>query len=138
MNKFKSLAVAFVLSVFSGFSFAEVSVIGSPGLPVDVITKDQAENLFLGKAQNINGVSVSIFDLSGSEAARAEFLEKVMGKTESQLKAYWSRQVFTGKGQPPKQGSAGDAVEFVTSSNEGISYVDSGSVPDGVKVLGVF
>lgn len=138
MNKIKTIVGAVALAAFSSASFADVSVIANPGFGADSISKDEAEALYIGKSSKVGGVKASIIDLSSDEAARGEFLEKVMGKTESQLKAYWSRQVFTGKGQPPKQVSAGEAASFVKENADGVAYVDGASVPDGVKVLGTF
>lgn len=138
MKKLKMIVGAVALSAFSSVSFAEVAVIANPGFEADSITKDQAESLFIGKSSNVDGAKALIVDLSAEEAARSEFLGNVMGKTESQLKAFWSRQLFTGKGQPPKKVSADEAVDFVKSNVNGIGYVDSAAVPEGVKVLGTF
>lgn len=138
MLKLRMIVGAVAIAAFSSASLADVSVIANPGFGADSISKDQAEQLYIGKSSDVAGVPASIVDLGGSEAARAEFLDKVMGKTESQLKAYWSRQVFTGKGKPPKQVSADEAAAFVKGNADGVSYVDSGSVPEGVKVLGTF
>ena len=138
MKKLKVIAGAIALSAFAGMAHADVAVIANPGFGADAISKDQAEALYLGKTSEIGGAKASIVDLAAGEAARAEFLDKVLGKSESQLKAFWSRQLFTGKGQPPKQVGQGAAAEHVKSTENGVAYVDSGAVPEGVKVLGTF
>lgn len=138
MKNFKMIAGAMALTAFSALSHAGVAVIANPGLGADAISKEQAEALYIGKSTNIGGVKVSVVDLADGEGARVEFVDKVLGKTEPQLKAFWSRQLFTGKGQPPKQVSSADAVSHVTSNADGVAYVDSAAVPEGVKVLGTF
>jgi len=60
----------------------------------------------------------------------------VTGKSDSQLQAYWSRLVFTGKGKPPKTiGSSALIKSQVASRANAIAYIDSSEVDDSVKVV---
>ncbi len=68
-----------------------------------------------------------------------EFNDKVVGKSSSQLNAYWSKLVFTGKGTPPEKLTTDQAViDFVAANNDAIGYVDSAKVTDKVKVIATF
>ena len=56
--------------------------------------------------------------------------------SESQLKSYWSKLVFTGKGQPPRDVQTdAEMIELVAGNPNIIGYVDISSVTDKVKVL---
>ena len=58
-----------------------------------------------------------------------------MRKSSSQIKAYWSKLVFTGKGKPPTELSGADAIKFVAEKPYAIAYVDASKVDTSVKVL---
>jgi ABC-type phosphate transport system substrate-binding protein len=70
---------------------------------------------------------------------RDEFNDKILGKSDAQLKSHWSRLVFTGKAQPPKDvGSDAEVIGLVKSNPGMIGYVSSGAASDGVKVIATF
>lgn len=135
----KLVAAALLSSVFSASSWAEVAVIVHPSVKATATEKD-ISRIFLGKSKSLpGGHKVVPVSLSEGNATRDEFNEKVIGKSDSQLKSYWSKLIFTGKGQPPKEfESDADVISQVSSDPESIGYVDSTSVTDGVSVIGTF
>ena len=114
---------------------AGVVVIVNPGANISEITPKQAKSLFLGKAKKLpDGEKAKVVDQSKSSASREVFLKKVLKKSEKKLKAYWSKQVFSGKASPPKQLDDDAAVKSYVSSTAGaIGYIDSASLDDSVK-----
>jgi hypothetical protein len=59
-----------------------------------------------------------------------------LGRSSSQVSAYWSKLVFTGKGIPPKEVADDAAVVDLVSKNPSvIGYIDKASVTDAVKVV---
>ncbi len=114
---------------------AGVVVIVNPGANITEITPKQAKSLFLGKAKKLpDGEKAKVVDQSKSSASREVFLKKVLKKSEKKLKAYWSKQVFSGKASPPKQLDDDAAVKSYVSSTAGaIGYIDSASLDDSVK-----
>ncbi len=67
------------------------------------------------------------------------FNDKMVGKSRTQINAYWARLVFTGKGDLPKVLTSDSDIVSTVSVNQGaISYVDSSSVTDKVKVIANF
>ena len=64
------------------------------------------------------------------------FYAKVTGKNSNQLKVYWSKLVFTGSGQPPKEAeSTQDMVNLVSKNPNLLGYVDKAAVNNSVKIL---
>ena len=64
------------------------------------------------------------------------FYERVICRSSQQIKAYWSKQIFSGKGTPPKAASNNDEVLKLVASNPNlIGYVDSSKVNSDVKVV---
>ena len=57
-------------------------------------------------------------------------------KDAAQLNAYWSRLIFTGKGEPPKKVADNtDVLALVAANPNIIGYVDASAVNSTVKVL---
>jgi len=116
---------------------AGVAVIGNPDLGVNSITAEQAANIFLGKMKRLpDGSPVTVIEHKDGDSVKEEFYDKIVGKTPSQLKAYWAKLVFTGEGVPPKEYGGDKAVlEHVSKTPGAIGYVSDGSVDKSVKVL---
>lgn len=116
--------------------YAEVAVIVHKDNANDAISKGEVGRLYLGKLKKFpNGSDAIPIDLQSGDA-RKHFYAKVVRKNDAQLRAYWSRIIFTGKGQPPRQESSEDSVMNLVSSNPNlIGYVDKSKVNDTVKVL---
>lgn len=108
---------------------ADIVVIGNPSAAA--MTKDQVADVFLGKSQN----SVPV-DQVESAPIRAEFYKKATGRDQAQIKALWSRLVFSGKAQPPKELPDSTAVKkAVIADPKAIGYIEKSAVDASVKVL---
>lgn len=116
---------------------AQVVVIVSAKSPINALTRQQVSNIFLGRAHAYpDGSPATPLDLPDGTNLRDEFSEKVHGIAASQLNAYWSRMVFTGKGNPPREAIPPEIAVKLTAANPRlISYVDRGWVDSSVKVI---
>ena len=86
-----------------------------------------------------NGSSVIPINLASGDAVRTTFEKSAVGKSASQMKAYWSKLVFSGKGNPPQEVSNdAEAISLVTENPAVIGYIDASKVTDSVKVIGKF
>ena len=134
----KKIFLATALSVCSLNAFAEVAVIVNPANS-NQLDANAIKKIYLGKSKSFDdGMKVNPVNQDGNSVAD-EFNDKVVGKSGSQLNAYWSKLVFTGKGTPPEKLSNDQAViDFVSSNKDGIGYIDSAKVTDSVKVIGKF
>ncbi|GGC64743.1 phosphate ABC transporter substrate-binding protein [Marinobacter halophilus] len=133
----KKLSLLFAASLLaSPLALADVVVIGHPGGP-DSIAANEVRDLYLNRSKALpDGQSAKPFELPEGNASRAEFHDKVTGRNDAQLKAFWSQQVFTGRGQPPEEAGNAAAVKAqVASTPGGIGYIDSADVDDSVKVI---
>ena len=71
-----------------------------------------------------------------SAPAHDLFYTKVTGKNSAQVKAAWSRLVFSGKATPPKElATAADVKKFVASNPDAIGYIEKSAVDASVKVV---
>lgn len=134
----KKLILVTALSLCSMSVFADVAVIVNPS-NASTVDADTIKKIYLGKSKSFsNGDKVNPINQDGTSVAD-EFNDKVVGKSSSQLNAYWSKLVFTGKGTPPEKLTTDQAViDFVAANNDAIGYVDSAKVTDKVKVIATF
>lgn len=138
MKKLKTQIGLFCIILFyASFSTAEISVIVHPDNGITSINEKATKKIFLGKSKKFPGGGKAVpIDQSGGSATRDAFHSKVTKKNAAKLKSYWSRMVFTGKAQSPKEVADDAAVIGKVSGNpKAIGYVDSGSVNESVKVV---
>ncbi|PHN88939.1 phosphate ABC transporter substrate-binding protein [Pseudoalteromonas sp. 3D05] len=118
---------------------AEVVVIVHPS---NSSSFDQSEisKFFLGKAKSFSDGNQAVpINQEDSSTVRKEFDSNVLSKSGSQLKAYWSKLIFTGKGSPPKEVSNdADVIDLISKNPSMIGYVDAASLNDTVKSVGKF
>lgn len=123
------LIPALALVAFATLAQAEVVVIGNPSS--SPLTKDQVSDVFLGKSQAFTPI-----DQPDSAAVRADFYKKATGRDAAQVKATWSRLVFTGKAVAPKEVADATAVKkAVAADPKAIGYIDKAAVDGSVKVV---
>ncbi|WP_185233363.1 phosphate ABC transporter substrate-binding protein [Teredinibacter franksiae] len=115
---------------------ADTAVIIHPS-NASALDKDTVKKIFLGKTKSFpsGGTAVPINQKDG-DATRAGFDQNVLGKSSSQIKAYWSKLVFTGKGTPPKEVENDAEIKALVANNPNIiGYIDATQVDDSVKVV---
>jgi ABC-type phosphate transport system substrate-binding protein len=129
-----------LISLASSIASAEISVIVSSNNPNSAIDKTAVVKIFLGKTKRFPDGSQAVpVDQSDGTATREAFNSSLLGKSASQLKSYWSRLIFTGKGTPPQQSGDDAAVKELVANNLSIiGYIDSASVDNTVKVVHKF
>lgn len=124
----KMLLSALMLCSFS--TIANIAVIVNPANNSSV-TAEEIVRIYTGRSNAFNAVN-----LAESVPLRAQFDEKGVGRTSAQLKAHWSKLVFTGKGTPPAELPNEDAVlDFVANNPQAIGYVSADKVSAAVKVV---
>lgn len=112
-------------------ALAEVVIVVNPANAATRMTTEQASQFFLGKSTMFTPV-----DQAESSAIRAEFYKKVADKEPSQVKAIWSKLVFTGKGSLPKEyNSNADVKKAIAADPNGIGYIEKSAVDASVKVV---
>jgi ABC-type phosphate transport system substrate-binding protein len=112
-------------------------VIVHPDNPLDSVEPESLRDFYLKKITTWNnGDAVLPIDLTAKTAIYGRFARDVIGKAPAQLRAYWSRQVFSGKGVPPPMSSSSAAViEHVLEHRGAVGYVPLGVDVGRAKVL---
>ena len=82
----------------------EVVPVVSARSPVTQLNANQVADIFLGKSSRFPDGTVAMpIDLSEESPLRERFYTVFTGQSPAQLKAHWSKIIFTGRGQPPRQ-----------------------------------
>ena len=129
----KMIAMLFAAASFGAAlpAMAEVVVVVNPKAAEAAMTKEQVAQFFLGKSSSMTPV-----DQAENAPARAEFYKKVTDKDPSQIKALWSKLVFTGKATMPKEvGDNAGVKKAVAADPKAIGYIDKSAVDASVKVV---
>jgi len=125
--------------LFSFSSIADVAVVVNSS-NADMIDDNDIARIFMGKMKAFpSGGSIEPINYVSGSAIRSEFEEKVLNKSSSQMKAYWSKLIFSGRGKPPTElNSDADILKHISANAGAIGYVDAASVDESVKVLKTF
>ena len=130
------VGLALNLTATSG-ALADVVVVVSAKSPVTALSKNQVVDIFLGKSNRFpDGSPVVPIDQVEGSAVRDEFYREFADKSPAQIKAYWSKIIFTGRGAPPREVANGQEMKKLISTHpDDIGYIDRDMVDGSVKVL---
>lgn len=129
--------VGFSLTTF--FAAAEVVVVVHPANQ-NTLDATSISRIYLGKAKSFpNGNQVVPVTQTDSSEVTLEFNKKVLKKSQSQIKAYWSKLLFTGKGTPPQiADDDASVIKLVANNPNIIGFVRPDAVTSDVKVVAKF
>jgi ABC-type phosphate transport system substrate-binding protein len=137
INRIGSVIIGLSLSLVSAEAAADVVAVVSAKNPVTSLSKNQVVDIFLGKTNRFPDGSQAVpIDQDEGSAAREEFYLKFAGKSPAQIKAFWSKIIFTGRGQPPQEVSNNIEVKkFIANHPDAVGYIDQKLVDESVKVI---
>ncbi len=133
------IGLALKLSLATGAVPADVVAVVSAKSTVTALSRNQIADIFLGKAARFpNGSPAVPIDQPEASPVREAFYTQFTGRSAAQLKAHWSKIIFTGRGNPPQVASNGiEARTLIAANPQAIGYIERASVDGSVKVLSV-
>jgi ABC-type phosphate transport system substrate-binding protein len=136
--KLKRFLAAAAIAALPAHGFAQdVVPVVSAKSPITHLDSTQVADIFLGKTSRFPDGSIAVpVDQGEDSPIRERFYAQFTGKSPAQVKAYWSKVIFTGRGQPPRQASDSTEVKRIVSDNpHAIGYIDASQVDSSVRVL---
>jgi len=117
-----------------GAARAELVVVVNPQSQIAQLSQQEVEDLFLAKKQKLpSGEKAMPIDQAREEIKEA-FYSKVANKNLAQLKAYWSKLIFTGKATPLTElPTDAEVIAAVAATPGAIGYVSKEAVTEQVK-----
>lgn len=130
-------ALVLALSLYAEAVPAGVVVVVSAKSPAVELSGSQVEDIFLCKLKRFpDGRDAVPIDQEEGTAVRDEFYAKYTGRSFAQIKAYWSKIIFTGRGMPPKAVPNSSEVKKQLDENpNAIGYIEQSEVDRRVRVV---
>lgn len=131
------VAFAGLLMLLTGRASAELVVIVNARSGVAAMTRGEVVNIFFGRyRQFFNGIEAEPVEMADGRPERARFYRGLVGKELSDIDAYWSRQVFSGRAKPPAQvNTPEELLKWVASHPGGIGFVELSLVDARFQVV---
>jgi ABC-type phosphate transport system substrate-binding protein len=116
-----------------------VVVVVSAASGVTEMSRLHLADLYLGRTTRFpNGAQAVAIDQRPGSPVRAAFSAAFLGRSEAQVKAYWSKIIFTGRGRPPAEASGDEAVrDLIAGDPRAIGYIDPRLVNSTIRVVRV-
>jgi ABC-type phosphate transport system substrate-binding protein len=116
---------------------AELVVIVSARSPLTVLRSDQVADIFLAEVGIFpDGREASAIDLRVGSPLRDEFYARVANRSPALMKAYWTKMIFTGRGQPPRELPNSAAVRKLVADNPSmIGYIERSALDASVRAV---
>ena len=114
---------------------AELVVVVSARSPITTLRVEQVADIFLSEATRFpDGGEVVALDLPIGSPLRDDFYLKVANRSPALMKAFWTKKIFTGRGQPPRELPNSQAVRKLVADNPTlIGYIDRNSLDASVR-----
>src|SRR5687767_5610707 len=129
--------IALALSLGSKAAAADVVAVVSAKNTVTTLSRNQVVDIFLGKASRFpDGRQAVPIDQAEGSAARDGFYATYAGKSPAQVKAHWSKIIFTGRGQPPLAVSnSAEVKKRIVENPSAIGYIEENLVDGSLRVM---
>lgn len=115
---------------------AEVVLVVGKQSPIESLSRHEVNDIFLGNLTQLPKVGKVIPLDRTEDRVRAEFYQDYTGKNLSQIKAHWAKNIFTGRGYPPKTvNSIEELKEALQKNPNAIGYATPDKVDESMKIL---
>ena len=132
----RKLLCCLLLVLLAGAAAAtELVVVVSARSPITLLRAEQVADIFLCEATRFpDGGEVVALDLPIGSPLRDDFYLKVANRTPALMKAYWTKKIFTGRGQPPRELPNSQAVRKLVADNPTlIGYIERSALDASVR-----
>ncbi len=132
-----AMACGLILSLAAGAAGAEVAVVVARESSIETLSRSDLRDIYLGRMDRLpdDGPVVPI-DQTERAPSYAAFYRKYLGQSPAQIKAHWSKRIFTGRGQPPRSVEDGAAMARAVAGNpDAIGYLDTDLVDERLRVV---
>ncbi|HEY0961718.1 MAG TPA: phosphate ABC transporter substrate-binding protein [Pseudomonadales bacterium] len=131
------LLIAWLMALNSDGASAEVVAVVSAQSTITALSPTEIADIFLGKRARLPGGGTAVpIDQAEDSPEREEFYVRYAGRTPVEMKMHWSKLIFTGRGQPPRQVRDAEAVKAALAAQpNAIGYLDRRYVDESLTVL---
>lgn len=131
-DRIKTAILAALLAAASGGVRAEgIAVIVNPDYNGPTLDREHVEQIYMGQS-----LRMTAYDLPDASPVKEQFYQRLAGRSLAQVRANWSRLMFSGRARPPDELINAKAVRRTVASNtDSIGYIAESEVDETVKVV---
>jgi len=135
--RLRRLLAAGALGIAAANASAELVVVVSSRSQVTAINAAQVAAIFLGHASRFpDGSQAVAIDQRLGTPQRDVFYRALTGKSPALVKAHWSKMVFTGRAQPPREAGGDAGVRRLVAENPSmIGYIERDALDASVRAV---
>ncbi len=104
---------------------------------IGALERNDVINIFFGRSLKLqNGRQAEPLDLPRQSEEREYFYQRLIGKTQSEVNAYWARLLFTGRIVPPRNtGSQEQMIETLLANPMAIGYLERSKMHRRLRIV---
>ncbi|MBI5511079.1 MAG: hypothetical protein HY903_20140 [Deltaproteobacteria bacterium] len=112
-------------------------IIAHPDMPITSLGRATVAKIFQRAVTGLAGVpKLRPVNLDAASPVRAAFDKVILGKSVSEVKAFWQQQLFAGRSVPPPEKSSEAAVlAFVLATPGAIAYVGARTETGAARII---
>lgn len=116
---------------------ADLVVVANPKSGIDRMTREEVVFVFMGRWRHLpSGIAALPVDQPIDSSERTAFYRQLVNKSPSEIKAYWSRLIFSGGSRPPVVPDSREEQARILASTPGaIGYLERSAVDSRVKIV---
>ncbi len=123
--------VSILLTLAAPTARAEIVLVTAIDSTVSELSRDEAEQLYMGRRAALSARGALLLLDLPTGPVRDQFYRLLTGKNPSQIRAYWSRMVFTGRALPPTESAdASDAHRILLENPNAVAYLPASYAND--------
>lgn len=118
-------------------AWADLVVVTNARSGIDQMSREEVVFVFMGRWRQLpSGMRAMPVDLPTDSSERAEFYRQLVNKSPSEIKAYWSRLMFSGGARPPVASqNQEEQIRILSSTPGAIGYLERSAVDSRVKII---
>jgi len=129
---YKQFILIVLLALFCTITHADkLSIVYKGDMAKLTLNNDDIADIFMGRSAKHDLTPID----SQNPEIREAFYQTIVGMSSQQLRAYWAKRVFTGRGRPPKRLNKQQLLEELDSKSNIISYTRYDQVLDNKLVI---
>ncbi len=116
---------------------ADLVVVANAKSGIDKMSREEVVFVFMGRWRQLpSGIVAQPVDLPVESPERTAFYRQLVNKSPSEIKAYWSRLIFSGSARPPVSPETHEEQMRILASTQGaVGYIERSRVDDRVRIV---
>lgn len=115
-----------------------IVVVVNSASTISKVTASELSKLFMGKSKTVAGEKAVPINQDVESQPRADFSDKILGRTVKKIVDYWKKRIFSGKGKAPKEVfDDAKVIAYVSENSNALGYISASSLTDKVKAIPV-